>query len=271
MKLSLFFYFVINLLFLYKYGYRLFENNIFFILPLYIVTIVLYSFILNKYKKLLNSNKNSGKVYWLVTAFFFVLFLVINYLIDGNQLNVDRWSAMDVGIKAVLSGEYPYTAIDHLGGRTSNFPGLFLIGAPFYLLGNVGYLQVAVFLLFAIATFYFFKTNYQRFLVLGLLLLSPAYYWELVVKSDLMSNLFLVLIFLTFWYLRSTKKYFSQPVLLGFVIGVLVLTRGVVYLPLLIFMLKPFFVAFGKLHIKFIVTVVVTISLLFTTYIHFNA
>lgn len=45
---------------------------------------------------------------------------------------------------------------------------------------------------------FFFPTNYQRFLVLGLLLSSPAYFWEIAVKSDLMSNIILVLTFLLF-------------------------------------------------------------------------
>lgn len=63
---------------------------------------------------------------------------------------------MEVGIRSLLSGEYPYTVVDHLGGRTSNFPGLFLIVLPFYLMGSVGYLQVFTFALLSWSIYSFF-------------------------------------------------------------------------------------------------------------------
>jgi hypothetical protein len=37
--------------------------------------------------------------------------------VDGNTLNVDRWSAMEIGIKAVFNGQYPYNIPGSYGKR----------------------------------------------------------------------------------------------------------------------------------------------------------
>lgn len=95
--------------------------------------------------------------FYIITSLFFTLTIFINNSVDGELLHVDRWSAMHVGIEALLNGEYPYTAVDHLGGRTSNLPALLFLGIPFYLLGDVGYLQSFTFLGFAFIIFHNFK------------------------------------------------------------------------------------------------------------------
>ncbi len=147
----------INLLFIYKYGFR--QNFISVYLVLIIYTLI-SSFFLFKdiFKIKLIQNLNIKLCFKTFVFLVVTIIFLVTFYTDGNSLKVDRWSAIDVAISALLNGEYPYTAIDHLNGRTSNFPGLLVLGIPFYLLGNVGYLQI-----FAS---YFFLTRYlnsQRF------------------------------------------------------------------------------------------------------------
>ncbi|PQB07979.1 hypothetical protein BST83_13090 [Polaribacter filamentus] len=49
---------------------------------------------------------------------------------------------------------YPYAVLDNLGNTTSNFPGLFYLGTPFYLRGDVGFLQPFDFLFFYYLLFF---------------------------------------------------------------------------------------------------------------------
>jgi hypothetical protein len=160
-------YICINLLFIYKYGIR--QNYI----PIQII-IILYLFIsgliLLKNPFDFEITKKIQSKYAYITSSFliFIIIIAITFFTDGNALKVDRWSAMDVAISALLDGEYPYTAVDHLHGRTSNFPGLLILGIPFYLLGNVGYFQGAAFLLLSYTIYKFLpiKNAFQYMLLL---------------------------------------------------------------------------------------------------------
>ena len=255
-------YFLINLLFIYKYGRRVLHTRVWLLMVVYVLIVGAFFLLLKRYKAVLNEKSVFGKLFILLSVIFIILFFVIIHHVNGNALNVDRWSAMDVAIKALLNGEYPYTAVDHLGGRTSNFPGLLLIGLPFYLLGSVAYLQIFSFGLLACLIYKFFMSNYDRFFLLSMFLLSPAYFWEVVAKSDLMSNIILLLFFILFWKKLYGSDIFRNPYLLGLLVGLLFLTRGIVVLPLIIFMVKPFFADFKETNIFFIVSFLIIISIL---------
>ncbi len=188
-------YIFINVLFTYKYGIRLNIFNIYILTLLYIFLLVSVIFL---FYRINFSKKIYKNLFYIFSLTFFILSLWLNMTIDGETLNVDRWSAMETAIRALLNDQYPYASIDHLNGRTSNLPTLILIGIPFYYFGNVGYLQSFTFLLFMILihdTFHNFKT---RVFGLLLLVLSTSYGWEIYTKSDLMSNFIIILIFLVF-------------------------------------------------------------------------
>ena len=148
MKLKLTFvyliYIITNSLFIVKYTSRIDDFNAYLITFFYVIFVSIFSL---TYIRL--DLKNYYKPLFLITSIiFFVFTIYLNIKVDGTTLNVDRWSAMEVGIEALLKGEYPYSAIDHLNGRTSNLPTLIFIGIPFYLIGDVGFLQSFSFLLF---------------------------------------------------------------------------------------------------------------------------
>lgn len=146
---------------------------------------------------------------------------------------------MDVGIKALLNGEYPYTASDHMNGRTSNFPGLFLIGLPFYLMGNVGYLQVFSFILLSFTLYKVLKINEAlKFIIL--LIISPAYWWEIFAISDLLSNIIIAFCFIGLVKQRYKDNILENSLLMGLTTSFLSLTRGIVAIPLILLVFGDF-------------------------------
>lgn len=229
---------LINLLFIYKYGLRQNYVSVYFALIVYSIII---SFVLwkNIFEHNFLSNYKIKFSYITICLFVLLILFFIPFFINGNTLNVDRWSAMDVAIRALLNGGYPYTAVDHLEGRTSNFPGLLILGIPFYLMGNVGYLQVFAFLLLSYTLYIYLNIkDASRYILL--LLISPAYWWEIFAISDLMSNSIIVLCFIILLKNKLKKNIFEYPIFLGFSTSFLVLTRGIFAIPLTLIVFKDF-------------------------------
>ncbi len=215
-----------NLLFVFKYGLR--QDHVSVYLLIIIYTLFCGFVLFGNPFKFIKLNEDKLKILYKVICFsiMIVVFIVVS-LTDGKMLNVDRWSAMDVGIKALLNGEYPYTATDHLNGRTSNFPGLFIIGLPFYFIGELGYfslLGILIFILFAR------KKNNYGFLFL-LICISPFYLWEVVCRSNIFLNSMLMVICIHFLLMIKNKK--KLYVLMIFImIGLVLSIRNVFVIPL---------------------------------------
>jgi len=194
----------------------------------------------------------------MVLFTFFVITIYLNIIVDGNILNVDRWSAMEAGIKALLNGEYPYSAIDHLGGRTSNLPTLIFIGIPFYLMGDIGYLQSFTFVVFSYVIYDVFHNYKDRLFCLLLLILSPSYLWEIYVKSDLMSNFIIVLLFLIMVQKKISKKDRLNILFISFLSTALTLTRLIAIIPISLLLFKKFYNFSWSDKAKFIFTCLTT-------------
>ncbi len=239
-KLFLFLYLTINSFFVLKYSDRitLLPNYVFVIIyNLLVISVFLF---LSYAKVFLNTIKKMNLILISFSLLFFSLLMFINFKVDGLSLNTDRWSALEVLIKSVLEGKYPYTILDHLGNTSSNLPGLFYIGLPFYLLGDVGYLQPFTFLFFSIFIILSKIKNNQKVFIFLLVVLAPAYYWEVIGKSDLMSNCILVLLFIIIWKQKFNNNIFKHFYLLAFLTALFILTRGIVAIPLIIFMFSEF-------------------------------
>lgn len=238
-------YFSINNLFLYKYGIR---QNLINIYALLILHNSLTIFIVFFLRKIQIKDSYLKIIFWCIVVSFFCFTIILNIKVDGNNLNVDRWSAINVSINALLENNYPYTALDHLNQGSSNLPSLFLIGLPFYLLGNIGYIQSFSFLLY---TFLIFKSSETyKIRLIGILLLTTSifYLWEIYVKSDLMSNFIFILGFI----LLTPKNKFKRPIKLGILTSFLLFTRIVAIIPLSIMLFKSFIKTTNKKRILFI-------------------
>jgi len=236
----MFVYLLVNALFVLKYGARLSFVSNYLLSFLYVIVCIFFFIGMHKIRFDFNKQKRFNIYFIFFSIFIFLFFVFINLSINGNTLNVDRWSAMEIVIKSILEGKYPYDVLDHLNNTSSNLPGLFYLGLPFYLLGDVGLLQPFTLLVFLTFLFKLKIQNFHKVLILSLLLLSPAYYWEIIVKSDFMSNSILLLLFISIWGNKFGKDIFKKNMLFAFITALFVLTRGTVLIPLSLFIFSKF-------------------------------
>lgn len=231
-------YIIINTLIVYKYGIRQNYIDAWALATSYSLFLLMVLFLNLKYCL----KENTYKLFFFIGSSLFLLFSIwLNIHVDKFSLQVDRWSAMEVCIKALLHNEYPYNAIDHLQGRSSNLPALIFIGIPFYLLGDVGYLQSFTFIIFLFLICIFFKSYRVRFWALMTIIFSSAYCYDIYVKSDIISNSILTLAFVTLsekFYKKGRKK---DILFNGIGSAMLIMTRIVTVIPLIVLLLKRFF------------------------------
>lgn len=258
----LFTYLFINGLFVIKYGARLKFVSEFIILFAYCFFVLGFLFLYCKYQEKFNDYKRFNLLYWIIAFVVFGFFILLSYLIEGNSLNTDRWSAMQITIESILNGIYPYNQLDHLGQTSSNLPSLSYLGLPFYLLGNVSLLQPFLFLIFSFLIFKSNRLQSTKFLILMLLIMSPAYLWEVVAKSDLMNNLLLLIIFIDFWKEKYENDSFLKIEILAIVVAFFSLTRGIVIIPLTLMLFYDFLKLKSILKFKFIIFFLVSLFIL---------
>jgi hypothetical protein len=256
-------YFVINFLFLTKYGVR---QSVIPISILIIAFIAFHFFIFFLRKnQLLTEKINVVFVYLLIGVLTVGYIALCHILKDPYQLNIDRWQTLNFSLEYWIYGKYIYDTYNFMGNLSSYFPGQLLLALPFYLLGNVGYLQVAAFLLFSYTILLEFKSNLIRFMAILMFGISLSYIYEAVCKSDFISSFIFTAAFILFWHSKFKNNYFQNPVLLGICLGVLCLTRSVAVIPLIIFLLKPFLSTSIDSKIKTSVTFVMTVCVLLVT------
>ena len=191
-KWSVFFiYLFINALFVIKYGGQFsFYLLLFYLLFIFAVT----SF----YFKIDLKTSVYKYLFWIGLGLFFTFSIGVNYYVDGKSLNVDRWDAMEVGIKAIFNNEYPYNIEDYLGRESSNLPFLVVLGMPLYaIFGSVGFMQsfsfVIPLIILLLKTFYKFSVKEKiRFISVFVLVASFLLYlffrnaanWETIVEHN---------------------------------------------------------------------------------------
>ena len=142
---------------------------------------------------------------------------------------------------AGLSGEYPYAAKTHLGGYGSPFPVWQLFHLPFYLLGNVGFSFVLCLLLYADAARRLCGLHGAAVAFL-LLVLSPAFLYEVSVRSDLMSN-FLLCAALIMYLHRYGVRFGEHWAAVAVIGGLMMSTRLSAVIPLIVYYGRDFLLA----------------------------
>ncbi|MGG7466816.1 hypothetical protein ACVVIH_22555 [Chryseobacterium arthrosphaerae] len=256
-------YFIVNLLFLTKYGIR--QSFV----PLSILASVFFVanaflFSLEKWPQL--KKIWTGKLVYILIAFIGIAYIGLCHVMkDPYRMNIDRWQTLDFSLEYWFKGKYIYDTPNFMGNLSSYLPGQLALSGIFYFLGNVGYLQVAAFLLFSSAVLVEFKNNLVRFKAILMLGISLAYIYEVVCKSDFISSFIVVAAFMLFWSSRFRNDYFQKPVLLGICTGLLCLTRSVVVIPLIIFLLQPFIATSWEKKIKFGLSFLFMVSVLLAT------
>lgn len=170
---------------------------------------------------------------WAVFAIGAVGVVVLQTYIDPYNIKVDRWSAIHNPLHDLLAGLYPYGAHTHLGGYGSPFPLWQLFHLPFYLLGNVGLSIILA------AGLYVDAMRRQAgsvvaFLSVVMLYASPAFWYEVAVRSDMLAN-FLVVLAVISYMCTCRLRLGTHLIIYTCVCGMLLSSRLSVALPLAIF------------------------------------
>ena len=96
------------------------------------------------------SNRSAVIITVVVLAVLAVAVAIIHPLIDtagfslfGREVGAaDNDNAVDLGVDAILQGENPYERRTFLGAPIGPLPGAFVLGLPFYLMGDVAYASI---------------------------------------------------------------------------------------------------------------------------------
>ena len=230
-------YFSANALFIYKYGARTSVGSY----PGILLYAVFLAISLPVYLKFLSSWVDKLKdarfavVYFGMLGLFALSAAALLFKIDPYSIDVDRWSAIHEFLKNLFAGEFPYLARSHLGNIASPLPVMNFIAIPFYFMGDVGYLQVFTFALTAVVVFLAPLPKSGKILFMAAFLLSPAFWYEIAVRSDMVSNILIICVCLLFIEKITGGKPFDHPVKAGCICGALFCTRGVFAIPFAVF------------------------------------
>lgn len=269
--LSLLIYLLINGLFLLKYLPET-ALNPFTGLVVY-STLIAGVFLLMKYLSRQLTSIRQQQLRWtylLLSLLTVAGILVLHQLIDPMELQVDRWSAIDHFLERMLSGEYPYLATTHLGGYGSPFPFWNIFHLPFYLMGDVA-IGMTVVVLVLLISLKKLSGSYERAITYLLFLtLSPAFWYEVAVRSDLLYNFLLCFIICAWWY-RSGINTGRSGFLTGVVSGLLLSSRLSIVIPFFIFLFPGFINSSWKQRLCFTGTAAGVFLLSFLPFIIWDA
>ncbi len=256
-------YFVINFLYLIKYGSRQEKIPIFFLALLFFGAHVLFYV---SYQSVLKKIKMNGKMISVAIVSCGIVYIFLSHIMkDPYSLNIDRWQTAEYCLDYWLHGKYIYSTRNFMGNIPSYLPGQLLLLLGFYLLGNVGYMQAAALMLFGVVSKFVFKSFKTAFLAVFMLFFSLTYLYEAICKSDFISSFILTSAFILYWNKKYPHNYFQKPILLGLIVGILFLTRSVVLVPLILFLGRSFFLATLGEKMRFSLTFLGVVSVLLSS------
>jgi len=235
------------------------------------VVLVLTGIVLYKSYNRKITEKTFKLAYWILLVFMVIIVAALLINIDRYSVRVDRWSAVTFFLDSLFQGSYPYAAHTHVSD--TNFPSPFpiwhIINIPFYLLGDVGIGLIFFLLIVALSVQYFFKSYRKSFFFILLLFISPAYWWEAAVRSDALSNAFLVFVFLLWWLKKEytlTNKFYLSIILCG----LLASTRLSAVIPISLFFFTQYIHLSWKRKFIFPIGIILVILVSFLPFIFWD-
>ena len=194
---------------------------------MYIVGIVCLLWAIRQYS---HKCKHPFKWFLVLLIVFACIAGILQLSIDPLSLNVDRWSAIHNFLSGMFCGHYPYGQQTHLGGYGSPFPVWQILHIPFYALGNVGMSIIIVTILFLWTLNRLYSPKVA--LVAGILLcISPAFWYEIAVRSDLITNTMLSAL-IAEWLVHKNVKLINNVIGLAILVGLTLSTRLIAVIPL---------------------------------------
>ena len=220
---------LVNSAFILKYTARTpYSPLLFLVLWLVAAAAVVWTF-----RRIVSSEQRAC---WTVTAMMVAAVALIAALlivVDPLSVNVDRWSATTYWLDALFDGVYPYGVHTHVceTNYPSPFPLWHYLNLPFWLMGDVG-LGLIFFLLLLVVTLQWYGRSWRLTAqALLLLMLSPAYWWEVAVRSDGLSNAILIFCVVLFMERRRISFTTHWP-LAALIVGLAASTRLSAIIPL---------------------------------------
>ena len=225
-RIVLLLYILINTLFVEKYVSRVTSLHWIFAI-VYIVGIFCLLWAIRQYS---HKCKHPFKWFLVLLIVFACIAGILQLSIDPLSLNVDRWSAIHNFLSGMFCGHYPYGQQTHLGGYGSPFPVWQILHIPFYALGNVGMSIIIVTILFLWTLYRLYSPKVA--LVAGILLcISPAFWYEIAVRSDLITNMMLSAL-IAEWLVHKNVKLINNVIGLAILVGLTLSTRLIAVIPL---------------------------------------
>ena len=217
-------------LFVFKYAIR--YGNVFALSTVFFfVGGVFLLFFLNKKIESQSSNFSKRQLF-PVLVFLFLIAAAMAFIPQSTR--VGRFPALIEWLSNFQQGIFPYGT----KANPSGFPFLFFLASPFYLIGDAGYLEVFGLFLLLILILKSVKTKKEYWVKILFLLLLPTTFYELAVRSELLTNTVLVisLFFLAEQKLKDGEKDISF-IVLALLFGFFLSTRLIVFLWLAMFLL----------------------------------
>lgn len=252
----------INCIFVFKYSQRTGINPYICVLAYILFFLSVYGIV----KKIRKLNYKHATITLLI--FTCLLISIILMKVDPLSVNVDRWSATTYFLDGLFSGIYPYGIHTHVSEYNfpSPFPLWHYINIPFWFLGDVG-IGLFVFLFIIAYTVFRFTHSYEKtFFFFLLLFISPAYWWEVIVRSDGLSNQILIFCTLIFMY-KKNITFETHYILTSIIIGLCACTRLSAIIAIAIYLFNSYIRLSISKKICSILLIILTVLAVFAPYI----
>ena len=122
----------------------------------------------------------------LLAVSLLALFIRLNPTVRATH---DRGEALNTAAGELIKLRFPYASKTHLGNKITPMPGGILLSLPFYLLGDVAYMNwfwLAVW--FALLVHSYRATTMASVMLIGTMIVSPVVVYEFVTGGDLFAN-----------------------------------------------------------------------------------
>ena len=177
----------------------------------------------------LAARSDSGRLYAACVLIATASLAVVMSGFDPDAIRVTRAPAIHAWLERALRGEFPYAS----AVMPSAFPILFALALPFDRLGDVGWLQIAALPPFAALCWRASGAlRHRAWMALGLLVAAPLFVYEVVTRSELFSNMTLLIAVLA---LLERRRLPLGALGVGILAGLVQSTRGIVGLGYVLF------------------------------------
>jgi hypothetical protein len=188
------------------------------IIPYCVATTILILLLDKSLIKRFSSLVDNTVAIWLAALTFvavlvghLLMYPVANSGVVGGGSDAD--DALNIAVRELLHGRYPYYPVTYLGNAISPLPGAILLATPFVLLGNAAYQNIFwLTALFALACLHFKDVRLALLLIWACLILSPVVPSNIATGVDHLSNAIYVLVFMLF-VVRVIPDKRSSPIL----------------------------------------------------------